>query len=185
MELYTQYLTLFCLSPLSISSTQKQSEKKLEEVNRENIELKEQFSDLLKRVKMLETSKPETAESKVNEMQVEKVLFRFTHAKEENGNKKEISLSNGGKVLKSTKESGRSLITCKQGFRKGTVGYFQVKRMKGDCCPIIGIVEKFDSDAWRFSSDSSCVLGYYYDGSEIRVCNGGKHVTMLENTGVM
>ncbi len=172
---------------VSLSIHTKQSERKLEEVTRENIKLKQQFSDLLKRVKTLETSKPETAESKVNEMELEKVLFRFTHAKEQNGKEKEISLPNDGKVLKSTKECGNSLITCKQGFRKGTVGYFRVKQIKGDCYPCIGIAEKFDSDGWKFANHSSCVLGYYYNGDTkgvIGMCKGGKHSTTLEKAGI-
>ncbi len=48
--------------------------------------------------------------------------------------------------------------------------------------PFVGIVEKCDSEAFRFRDDPSCVLGYFYGGwGHIGRCKGGKHKeTLLE-----
>ncbi len=121
-------------------------------------------------------------ESKENE-KGKATLFRFVHFKEENGNEKEIRILKNGKEVRGSEECGNSLITCKTPFRKGTINSWKVKLVKGALCPYLGIVGRYNSDAFCFANNPKCVLSYFYGAfGNIRWCKGGKHNETLENT---
>ncbi len=91
-------------------------------------------------------------ESIMSNMEVEEKDFRFGHIKEMYGNEKEISIEKGGKVIKSNNKCSMALVTCKEGFKKGSISYFQIKRVVGNYFSLcLGIVEKYNTDAFTFS----------------------------------
>ncbi len=122
---------------------------------------------------------------KEKEKEKEESIAIFTNVKEQSGKEEEISIEKGGKVVRSTGKCNSALVTCKEGFKKGSIRYFQVKMLKTEYFPRVGIVEKYDSGAFRFSNSPKCVLSYYfYGGGSINWCKGGRHSRKVEETGV-
>ncbi len=135
-----------------------------------------------KEEKGTEKEKEKERESeKEREKGKETFSVRFTNVKEANGNEKEVSMANGGKVIISTDKCWHTLITSKHGIKKGSIGYFQVRNIKAEYPPCVGIVERYDSDAFQFLSHPNCVLSYsYYGRGSLRYCKGGQHFGTLQ-----
>ncbi len=121
------------------------------------------------RIKALESNnKDKTSISTTDEIETKEnsdVLVRFTHMKHEGGAKRGVSISKDGKKVTGDGNMLCSLITCKDGFRKGRIHEFSLKKVRGGFHhPLVGIVERYNTNAFKFRDDESCVLGYYYYG---------------------
>ncbi len=141
----------------------------------------------MQRIKALESGKGKE-EGKEKEI-VNESMFRFTNVREMNGNEKHnISILSDGTALRASEECEYALVTCKYGFKRGTIGFFMIRCVKADSynVPTVGIVERFNSEAFQFGDDKSCVLGYYYHRGSmfggIYWSKGGKHEELLAET---
>ncbi len=125
------------------------------------------------------------AENGVAKVQRKAIRIRFTNVNEENGNEKYISIKNGGKVIKSTRNCNLALATCKNPFRKGSISYVYIKMRQEFTC--LGIVESYNTDAFSFSNNSKCVFSYFYYGrwGTINWCKGGEHLETLQQMRVI
>ncbi len=144
---------------------------------------------LLKRLAIVEGNTTKE-ERKTNDVSIRPYEAVFTHKNEKKKPKTSVVISPNGKKI-STKGNGRkcgfnsywALVTCSIPIKNGSISSFKIKIIDVRHFNSIGIVEKYDGEAYMMYRDDKCSLGYYYSGEygKIGWCEGGNNNRFLQD----